>query len=81
VASRSAPSLGQSGPLTGEQLSVRVNCKLALLGQDTVDVPPVAPQFSPIPGGEGHSCASGGLFHARLLCQVEKNRTFWVQPD
>ena len=41
----STPSLGQSGPLTGLQLFVRVNCKLGLLGQDAVDVPPVAPQF------------------------------------
>jgi hypothetical protein len=30
----STPSLGQSGPLTGLQLFVRVNCKLGLLGQD-----------------------------------------------
>jgi hypothetical protein len=42
---RSVPSLGQSGPLTGLQLFVRINCKLGLLGQDTVDVPPAAPQF------------------------------------
>jgi hypothetical protein len=41
----STPSLGQSGPLTGLQLFVRINCKLGLLGQDAVDVPPVAPQF------------------------------------
>ena len=31
---QSSPSLGQSGPLTGLQLFVRVNCKLGLLGQD-----------------------------------------------
>ena len=42
---RSNPSLGQSGPLTGLQLFVRVNCKLGLLGQDQVDAPPLAPQF------------------------------------
>src|ERR1035441_779970 len=30
---KSRPSLGQSGPLTGLQLFVRVNCKLGLLGQ------------------------------------------------
>ena len=30
---QSRPSLGQSGPLTGLQLFVRVNCKLGLLGQ------------------------------------------------
>ncbi len=42
---RSTPTLGQSGPLTGFQLFARINCKLALLGQDPVDVPPAAPQF------------------------------------
>jgi hypothetical protein len=42
---QSRPSLGQSGPLTGLQLFVRINCKLGLLGQDAVDAPPVAPQF------------------------------------
>ena len=42
---RSTSRLGQSGPLTGLQLFVRVNCKLGLLGQDAVDVPPVSPQF------------------------------------
>ena len=42
---QSTPTLGQSGPLTGLQLFVRINCKLGLLGQDPVDVPPMAPQF------------------------------------
>ncbi|MCX6926703.1 MAG: hypothetical protein NT154_26385, partial [Verrucomicrobia bacterium] len=37
---KSKASLGQSGPLTGLQLFVRVNCKLGLLGQAAVDVPP-----------------------------------------
>ncbi len=42
---RSKASLGDSGPLTGLQLFVRINCKLGLLGLDTVEVPPAAPQF------------------------------------
>ena len=42
---KSTPTLGQSGPLTGLQLFTRINCKLGLLGQDLVDVPPTAPQF------------------------------------
>ena len=36
---KSTPTLGQSGPLTGLQLFVRINCKLGLLGQEPVDVP------------------------------------------
>ena len=42
---QSIPTLGQSGPLTGLQLFVRINCKLGILGQDPVDAPPVSPQF------------------------------------
>src|SRR5208282_3289099 len=37
---QSRPTLGQSGPLTGLQLFVRINCKLGLLNLATVDVPP-----------------------------------------
>ena len=42
---QSSPRLGQSGPLTGLQLFIRINCKLGLLGQEPVVAPPVAPQF------------------------------------
>src|ERR1039458_7131250 len=43
---KSRASLGQSGPLTGLQLFVRVNCKLGLLGQTPVDVRAQATQFA-----------------------------------
>ena len=42
---KSAPRLGQSGPLTGLQLFTKVNCTLALLGQEAVIVPPENPTF------------------------------------
>ena len=42
---KSTPTLRQSGPLTGLQLFLRVNCKLGLLGQTLVNVAPEAPQF------------------------------------
>src|ERR1039458_715553 len=45
AAFQSTPTRGQSGPLTGLQLFLRINCKLGLLGQEPVDVPPVSPQF------------------------------------
>ena len=61
---QSTPSLGQSGPLTGLQLFVRINCKLGLLGQDPVDAPPVSPQFpsvgAPGPGDHQHRWRRGG---------------------
>ena len=37
--------LGQSGPLTGLQLFVKINATLTLLGQAAVDSPPAVPQF------------------------------------
>ena len=36
---QSSPRLGQSGPLTGLQLFIRVKCKLGLLGQEQVVEP------------------------------------------
>lgn len=37
--------LGQSGPLTGEQLFVKVNCNLRQVGEPPVIEPPVSPTF------------------------------------
>jgi hypothetical protein len=45
---QSRPSLGQSGPLTGLQLFVKINSLLAQLGQEPVDAPPAVPQFAAI---------------------------------
>ena len=38
-------TLGQSGPMTGLQLFVKINATLTLLGQAAVDSPPAVPQF------------------------------------
>jgi hypothetical protein len=59
---QSRPSLGQSGPLTGLQLFLRINCKLGFLGQDPVDAPPVAPQGLVITN-------TGGVVAVKLTCQ------------
>jgi hypothetical protein len=64
----STPSLGQSGPLTGLQLFVRVNCKLGLLGQDAVDVPPVAPQFPALAPQGLVITNTGGAGAVKLTC-------------
>src|ERR1017187_4098829 len=42
---RSHPRQGQSGPLTGLALFVRVNCKLALFGLEPLNTPPAPPVF------------------------------------
>jgi len=39
-------TLGQSGPLTGLQLFVKLNTTLALFGQDPVTLPPAYPVFT-----------------------------------
>jgi hypothetical protein len=42
----SKPTLGQSGPLTGLQLYVKVNAALLTIGAPTVSLPPAAPADS-----------------------------------
>ena len=65
---KSRPSLGQSGPLTGLQLFVRINCKLGLLGQDAVDVPPTAPQFPAVAPQGLVITNTSGVVAVKLTC-------------
>ena len=65
---QSRPTLGQSGPLTGLQLFVRINCKLGLLGQNPVDVPPVAPQFPSLAPQNLVITNTGGVVAVKLTC-------------
>jgi hypothetical protein len=68
---KSRPSLGQSGPLTGLQLFVRVNCKLGLLGQQTVDVPPMAPQFPDLAPQGLVITNTAGVIAVKLTCPTD----------
>ncbi len=65
---RSTPTLGQSGPLTGLQLFTRINCKLELLGQDAVDVPPAAPQFGALAPQGLVITNTDGVVAVKLTC-------------
>ena len=65
---KSAPSLGQKGPLTGLQLFTRINCKLGLLGQDPVDLPPAAPQFPALAPNGLVITNTGGVIAVKLNC-------------
>ena len=65
---QSTPSLGQSGPLTGLQLFVRINCKLGLLGQDPVDAPPVSPQFPALAPRGLVITNTAGVVAVKLTC-------------
>ena len=67
----STPSLGQSGPLTGLQLFIRVNCKLGLLGLVPVDVPPAAPQFPNLAPQSLVITNTGGVVAVKLACPTE----------
>ena len=42
---QSRARLGQSGPLTGEQLYIKVNCNLTIVSEPTVATPPAVPAF------------------------------------
>ena len=68
---QSRPTLGQSGPLTGLQLFVRVNCKLGLLGQQPVDVPPVAPQFPSLAAQGLVITNTNGVVALKLTCPTD----------
>ncbi|MGO8927575.1 MAG: hypothetical protein ACLQU3_11875 [Limisphaerales bacterium] len=72
---QSRPSLGQSGPLTGLQLFVRVNCKLALLNQQTVDAPPEAPQFPDLAPQALVITNTGGVVAVKLTCPTDPGDT------
>jgi hypothetical protein len=65
---KSRSSLGQSGPLTGLQLFAKVNCKLGLLGQQTVDVPPQAPQFPSLAPQNLLITNTAGVVAVKLTC-------------
>jgi hypothetical protein len=68
---KSTPRLGQSGPLTGLQLFVRVNCKLGLLDQTPVDVPPTAPQFPDLAPVNLVITNTSGVIAVRLTCPTD----------
>ena len=68
---QSNPTLGQSGPLTGLQLFVRVNCKLGLLGLDTVSVPPTAPQFPDLAPQSLVITNTAGVVAVKLACPTD----------
>jgi hypothetical protein len=63
----SYPSLGQSGPLTGCQLFIKINCTLAAIGQAPVDLPPERPEFSENPVGALTITGIGGAAALKLM--------------
>ena len=67
----SASRLGQSGPLTGQQLFNKINCTLAQFGQQQVEAPPARPQFPALaPQGLVITNASG-VITLKLTCPID----------
>jgi hypothetical protein len=62
---------GQSGPLTGLHLFVRVNCKLALFGLAPLDTPPPPPVFPELAPQELIITNTAGVIAVKLVCAAD----------
>src|ERR1035438_9623401 len=65
---RSHHRQGQSGPLTGLHLFVRVNCKLALFGLEPLNTPPPPPVFPELAPQDLVITNTAGVIAVKLLC-------------
>ena len=63
--------LGQNGPLTGAQLFNKINCTLALFGQDQVDAPPPIPQFADLAPQNLVITNTAGVVALKLTCPTD----------
>jgi hypothetical protein len=68
---RSQRRQGQSGPLTGLHLFVRVNCKLALFGLAPLDTPPPPPVFPELAPQELVISNTAGVIAVKLVCPAD----------
>ena len=64
----SVSRLGQSGPLTGQQLFNKINCTLAQFGQEQVDAPPARPQFPDLAPQSLVITNTSGAIALKLTC-------------
>jgi hypothetical protein len=65
---RSHPRQGQSGPLKGLHLFIRVNCKLALFGLEPLDTPPPPPVFPELAPQDLVITNTAGVIALKLVC-------------
>jgi hypothetical protein len=68
---RSHPRQGQSGPLTGFALFVRVNCKLALFGLEPLNTPPPPPVFLEVAPQDLVITNTAGVIAVKLVCPAD----------
>ena len=67
----SVSRLGQSGPLTGQQLFNKINCTLAQFGQTQVDAPPDHPQFPDLAAQNLVITNTAGVIALKLTCPTD----------
>jgi hypothetical protein len=67
----SHPRQGQSGPLTGLHLFVRVNCKLALFGLEPLNTPPPPPVFPELVPQDLVITNKAGMVAVKLVCPAD----------
>jgi hypothetical protein len=77
----SSSRLGQSGPLTGQQLFNKINCTLAQLGQDQVDVPPVRPAFPDLAPQALVITNASGVIALKLTCPTDPGQNTIVRAS
>jgi len=68
---RSHPRQGQSGPLTGLHLFIRVNCKLALFGLEPLNTPPPPPVFPELAPQNLVITSTAGVVAVKLDCAAD----------
>jgi len=71
VTYRSHSRQGQSGPLTGLHLFVRVNCKLALFGLEPLNTPPPPPVFPELAPQDLVITNTAGVIAVELVCAAD----------
>jgi hypothetical protein len=71
--------LGQSGPLTGAQFFNKINCTLALFGQDQVDAPPAPPQFPDLAPQGLVITNTAGVVALKLTCPTNPGQNTIVR--
>jgi hypothetical protein len=80
-AQKSKSRLGQSGPLTGSQLFVKVNATLAQFGQDEVDAPPAVPSFAGLAPVGLVITNTGGTIALKLTCSGDPGENTIVRAS
>ena len=68
---QSQPRQGQSGPLTGLHLFIRVNCKLALFGLEPLDTPPPPPVFPELAPQDLVITNTADVITVKLVCPAD----------